>query len=109
MCCSFAQVRSIYRELWSVSSEPMTQIMISVTADAAAPLRMNLITCGTPTGAVKDTLRGLADPRFNARGVASFERLLRTGRAKYVALRVTREGLNPRLKLYGHAQFGIRS
>ncbi len=105
----FAQVRSIYRALWTASSEPMVQVMVSVSADAAAPLRMNLITAGTMTGAVKDALRAIGDPRFNVRSVESFERLLRTGRAKYVALRVTPEGLSPRVKLYGHAWFGILS
>jgi hypothetical protein len=104
-----AQVRSIYRDLWAASSERMTQVMVGVSAADATPLRMNLITCGTPTGAVKDALRALGDPRFNARSVAPFERALQSGRAKYVALRITPEGLSPRLKLYGHAMFALRS
>ena len=104
-----AQVRAAFLRLWEASSEPMTQVLLDVSGNTTQPPRMNLITCGTRTGAVKDALRELDDPRFDPRSVLPFERVLQTGRAKYVALRLTPAGLSPRVKLYGQACFALGS
>jgi len=104
-----AEARDAFRRLWEASSEPVTQILVELSEHEAQPLRMNLITGGTRTGAVKDVLRELGDPRFDPRGVLPFERAMQTGRAKYVALRLTPAGLSPRVKLYGQACFAVGS
>lgn len=99
-------VRQAYQGLWSASCEPMSQFMASVPADDEQPLRINLITCGTRTGAVRDLL---AERAWPTQRLDDFEQALETGRAKYIALGVTRAGLSPRTKLYGHASFSLRT
>lgn len=104
-----AAVRSAYQRLWAASADPMTQILVELPGEAAAPPRINLITCGTRTGAIKDLLTELDDPRFDARAVLPFEKMMQTGRAKYAALRLSAEGISPRVKLYGQAAFSLGS
>jgi hypothetical protein len=83
----------------------MTQVALEISESQATPKRVNFIYCGTRTSTIREAIDRFGYPASNKLGVQKLEHMLQTDRAKFIAIRVGPEGLTPRLKLYGHAQF----
>jgi 2-polyprenyl-6-methoxyphenol hydroxylase-like FAD-dependent oxidoreductase len=101
------QLRALNDLIWENSDDKMTQIAIEVSESQATPKRVNLIYGGTRIPAIRDASVRFGFPESTRQSVQAFERMMQTDRVKFVAFRVTPEGLSPRFKLYGHAMFGF--
>ena len=94
-------------QLWGHSLDKMTQIGIELSETTMVPRRINLIYGSVPTNAIRLVIDQLDHPASSLETVDNFERILKSYCAKYVAMRVTPEGISKRIKLYEHAVFKI--
>ncbi|AEI67813.1 NAD(P)/FAD-dependent oxidoreductase [Corallococcus macrosporus] len=99
------RVRQVNALLWERSADKMTQIAIEASENQSQPKRVNFIYSGTQTSAVLEAISRFGYPESSKQSVRTFERMMQTDHAKFVAIRVGPEGLSPRLKLYKHGLF----
>ncbi len=99
------RIRQLNALLWERSADKMTQIAIEASESQPQARRVNLIYSGTQTSAVLEAISRFGYPSSAVHSVRTFEQMMQTDHAKFVAVRVGPEGLSPRLKLYKHALF----